>query len=327
MKRWIYSSAKKLGSGSTTTQYALNELHSDGLSLSLEELLRYQKLAGKISLKPRRSVKGQLAGNYLSISKGRGMEFDEVRQYQAGDDIRTIDWRVTARTGKPHTKLFREEKERPVFILIDFSSSMFFGSQLLLKSVQAAHLAAVIAWAAKERGDKIGGLIASAQQHRELKPKSRQQGVLQLFHQLVTVHNAALMTANTPADTTQFESACSRLRRLAMPGSLVFVISDFEQLNDAAVKHLSQLKHHCEVHARQIVDPLEITLPQVNTKKYLPVTDGQQSKVMMLGDKQFTHQYEQIAQSRQLAIETQLKKLGIPTQCLSAGLPIYQQFD
>lgn len=331
MKRWIHNAiAKQAKESPFSAQQWLDELHCDGLTLSLDELLRYQKLASKISLKPSRSVKGQLAGNYLSVSKGRGMEFDEVRHYQAGDDIRTIDWRVTARTGKPHTKLFREEKERPVFILVDFSPSMFFGSQLLFKSVQAAHLAAVIAWVAKERGDKIGGLIASSRQHRELKPKSRQQGVLQLFHQLISVHNAELSTtaeASEQSDNLQFESACARLRRLAMPGSLVFIISDFEQLTDASIKHLSQLKQHCEIHARQIIDPLETALPTVKETRHLPVTDGKTNKLLMLGDKQFSLQYEQMAHARQIAIDTQLKKLGIPTQRISAGKPIFQQFD
>lgn len=328
MKRFIHSNAsKKTQHQSMSAQQWLAELRCDGLSLSLEELLRYQKLASKISLKPTRSVKGHFAGNYLSVSKGRGMEFDEVRHYQPGDDIRTIDWRVTARTGKPHTKLFREEKERPVFILVDFGPSMFFGSQLLFKSVQAAHLAAVIAWAAKERGDKIGGLIASAQTHRELKPKSRQQGVLQLFHQLIDVHNAELAQRDQADNSLRFESACARLRRLAMPGSLVFIISDFEQLTDASIKHLSQLKQHCEIHARQITDPLEISLPSVKGTRHLPVTDGRTNKLLMLGDKQFTQQYAQMAHARQHTIDTHLRKLGIQTQLISAGRPIFQQFD
>ena len=116
-----------------------------GTSLGLTELLWYQRYTKVLDLTPQMAIQSKLAGTYLAKSKGRGMEFDEVRHYQNGDDVRTIDWRVTARTGKVHTKLFREEKERPVFILTDLSSSMHFGSSLLFKSVQAAHLADVVA--------------------------------------------------------------------------------------------------------------------------------------------------------------------------------------
>ena len=140
-----------------------------GTSLGLTELLWYQRYTKVLDLTPQMAIQSKLAGTYLAKSKGRGMEFDEVRHYQNGDDVRTIDWRVTARTGKVHTKLFREEKERPVFILTDLSSSMHFGSSLLFKSVQAAHLAALIAWHVKQRGDKLGGLVFSQHQHIELK--------------------------------------------------------------------------------------------------------------------------------------------------------------
>src|SRR5690606_33934634 len=159
-----------------------------GTSLGLTELLWYQRYTKVLDLTPQMAIQSKLAGTYLAKSKGRGMEFDEVRHYQPGDDVRTIDWRVTARTGKVHTKLFREEKERPVFILTDLGNSMRFGSGLLFKSVQAAHLAALIGWHVKQHGDKLGGLVFSQQHHRELKPQSRSQAVLRYFHALQEVH-------------------------------------------------------------------------------------------------------------------------------------------
>ena len=137
----------------------LAKYHSDGVNLGIKELIHYQGKTSLLNLSPRKTVQAKLAGAYLAKTKGRGMEFDEARHYQAGDDIRAIDWRVTARTGKTHTKLYREEKERPVFVLTDLSSSMQFGTQFLFKSVQAAHLSALIAWSARKRGDRIGGLV------------------------------------------------------------------------------------------------------------------------------------------------------------------------
>jgi uncharacterized protein (DUF58 family) len=119
----------------------------------------------------------------VAFSKGRGMEFDEVRLYQPGDDVRSIDWKVTARTDKPHTKLFREERERPVFISVDNRPTMQFATRGVFKSVQAAKLAALIAWAAQRHGDRIGGQIFSSQSCYELKPQHGKHGVLRFFQQ------------------------------------------------------------------------------------------------------------------------------------------------
>ena len=139
-----------------------------------------------------KNLHSKMSGNYLARSKGRGMEFDEVRHYQNGDDIRAIDWRVTARTGKTHTKLFKEEVERPVLIATDLSENMLFGSQLLFKSVQAAHLASLVAWHAKSRGDRVGGIVFNQHYHAELKPRSRLQGVLHYLHILSQVHHKSI---------------------------------------------------------------------------------------------------------------------------------------
>ena len=205
-------------------QTLLDELVSNGIELNIDELIRYQTKSSLINLAAAKSSHGKMSGNYLARSKGRGMEFDEVRHYQNGDDIRAIDWRVTARTGKTHTKLFREEVERPVLIATDLSTSMLFGSRLLFKSVQAAHVAALVAWHAKSRGDRIGGVVFNQTNHTELKPRSRQQGVLHYLHGLVKIHADSLHSADEKADrkkaTAAFEQNCARLRQLAKPGSL-----------------------------------------------------------------------------------------------------------
>ena len=116
----------------------IKENNISGVQCSLDELLLYQRYIHLLNTKPNSRVKHHLSGQYLAKTKGRGMEFDEARHYQPGDDVRTIDWRVTARTGKTHTKVFREEKDRPIFILCDLLPSMYFGSSLLFKSVQAS---------------------------------------------------------------------------------------------------------------------------------------------------------------------------------------------
>ena len=275
-------------------QQSLAELNSNGLQVTIDELLRYQSKAGLIDLKASNKQQSKMSGNYLSRSKGRGMEFDEVRHYQHGDDIRAIDWRVTARTGKTHTKLYREEIERPVLVATDLSSSMLFGSKLLCKSVQACHIAALVAWHAKGRGDRIGGMVFNETTHLECKPRARKQGVLQYLHQLEALHGQSLTEQATLADhdfISAFAENCQRLRQLAKPGSLVYLITDGHAISNESVRHLSQLSRHCELIVCLVADPLEIALPSSSQRINVAMTDGKQRQQVTLGDNQSQQTY------------------------------------
>ena len=297
-------------------QTLLDELVSNGIELNIDELIRYQTKSSLINLAAAKSSHGKMSGNYLARSKGRGMEFDEVRHYQNGDDIRAIDWRVTARTGKTHTKLFREEVERPVLIATDLSTSMLFGSRLLFKSVQAAHVAALVAWHAKSRGDRIGGVVFNQTNHTELKPRSRQQGVLHYLHGLVKIHADSFHSADEKADrkkaTAAFEQNCARLRQLAKPGSLVYLITDAFNLSDEAIRHLANVSRHCELVVCMISDPLEQQLPESEHKISVAMTNGDETErqQFVLGDKALAEKYHQQALNLNSAIEQQLSKAG-----------------
>ena len=300
-------------------QVLLDELDSNGIDLTIEELIRYQTKSSLINLAASKSLHGKMSGNYLARSKGRGMEFDEVRHYQNGDDIRAIDWRVTARTGQTHTKLFREEIERPVLIASDLSTSMFFGSRLLFKSVQAAHVAALVAWHAKSRGDRIGGVVFNQYAHTELKPRSRQQGVLHYLHALVESHANSAIKSTEALDHQQaklaFEQNCARLRQLAKPGSLVYLITDGYNLTDEAVRHLANISRHCELVVCLISDPLEQQLPESKSKISVAITngtdnDGDDRQQLILGDKAIAEQYHQQAMALNSTMEEKLTKAG-----------------
>ena len=142
-----------------------------------------------------------LAGLLTSKFQGRGIDFSEVRVYQPGDDVRTIDWRVTARTQTAHTKLFQEEKERPVLILADQSTSMYFGSQVTFKSVLAARTAALIGWTMLERGDRVGGIVFSEHGHREVRPRRNKHALLRLLNELNDFNHALSKNTATQAVT------------------------------------------------------------------------------------------------------------------------------
>jgi uncharacterized protein (DUF58 family) len=305
----------------------LTKFHSNGVNLGIKELIYYQGKTGLLNLSPRKTVQAKLAGSYLAKTKGRGMEFDEARHYQAGDDIRAIDWRVTARTGKTHTKLYREEKERPVFVLTDLSSSMQFGTQFLFKSVQAAHLTALIAWAARKRGDRIGGLVFNQHQHIECKPFTRQKAVLSLLNSMIKVQQSVPNNNSEKQVEVTLGDACARLRRLAHPGSLIFILSDFSQLNDIAKQHIAQLSKHCEVIAYPISDPFEHQLPKVKVNQRVTLTDGANRQQIVLGEKHTESEYNQQHLAHFSQIERTLKQCKAQVLPIDAGLPLEMQLD
>ena len=304
-------------------QQWLAQHHSSGATLAMPELLYYRSKTGLMDLKPRKTVQARLAGSYLTKMKGRGMEFDEARHYQPGDDIRAIDWRVTARTGKTHTKLFREEKERPIFLLVDFSHSMHFGTQLLFKSVMAAHLSALIAWTAAKRGDRIGGLIFNEQQHREYKPMTRQKAVLSLLNGMTSLHQNHM--SEQPEQI--FSDALARLRRLARPGSAVFILSDFYHVSATAQRHLTNLSRHCEVTGYRLTDPFEHQLPSVTARQTVTLTDGKKRQSITLGEDAQAMDYQKIHASFMQEVQHKLQQAQVHLVDISCALPLESQLN
>jgi uncharacterized protein (DUF58 family) len=228
------------------------------VSITQSGLIRLSGPARAIALDVLR-VNSLQTGAYVSHFRGRGMEFDESRPYQPGDDPRSIDWRVTARSTTAYTKLFREERERPVLVAVDLRSNMHFATQGCFKSVNASRAAALIAWAAHHRGDRLGGLIFGDTTHRELKPRLGRRSALRFVHELVEHRDWQQRDAAASADA--FVQAMSALRRVARPGSLVVVISDFRDFGRAAQSYLSSVARHSEVLAVFLNDPIERELP------------------------------------------------------------------
>lgn len=219
----------------------------------LDELVSLRGAAHGLSLHARRPAQALLLGGHRSAQRGRGLEFEEVRPYVAGDDPRSIDWRVTARRGKPHTKLFREERERPVWLLVDLDPGMFFGSRRQLKSALAVRAAALLAWAAALGGDRVGACIVGSGEPIILPPRGREAGVLPILEALL---EAQPTQPGQPAGE-RFDAALQQLRPLIHPGSLLLVLSDFAGLSEAAEAHWSALVAHNECWLFWIIDALE----------------------------------------------------------------------
>jgi uncharacterized protein (DUF58 family) len=235
------------------------------------QLTQLRYAAREIDLVAMSKALNPLSGLLTSNFRGRGIDFAEVRAYQPGDDIRTIDWRVTARTGKPHTKLFQEEKERPVLLIVDQSKSMFFGSRVTFKSVIAAQAAALISWTALDEGDRVGGLVFSDTGHREVRPRRTKSSVLHLLHEINVFNHQLGKTENTESHEHPFEtndgenhyfaSAVSKIRQVAKHGSTIFLISDFLNFDEDTRIHLNQLARHNDIVGIHVSDEMERTLP------------------------------------------------------------------
>ncbi|MEH6638189.1 MAG: DUF58 domain-containing protein [Porticoccaceae bacterium] len=226
---------------------------------SVESLVALRHAARDFVFFPRLKPNSSLAGPHHTRFRGRGMDFDEVRPYQPGDDMRSIDWRVTARTNTTHTKLFREERERPVYLLTDLRQTMFFGSQRM-KSVTACEISAALAWAGLNSGDRVGGLVFGNSQFNDIRARRSHHAALALIRVL---NETSTNLCEAQADTFTLHDMLQDLRRIAHPGAALMIISDFHDLSadPRNERHLFEMARRCDITLFHVYDPLEAALP------------------------------------------------------------------
>ena len=262
----------------------------DGVRVSAAGLRRLRVQASTLTMPPPGILCQLFPGAFRARYHGRGLEFHESRHYQAGDDFRSLDWRVTARSGKLHTKLFQEEREQRLMLVLDAGPSMHFGSRNAFKWVVAARLAALIAWLAVARGDRLGGLLFGTTLESPLHPPASGETVLnRLFRQWALVDRSR-------AQEEGLATALGRLRTLLPPGSLVLLLSDFRQPLEAWRARFEALARHNEVAAIHLYDPLEADLPAAGR---LPVSDGRRVLQIDSGDVRLRRRYHQAFEQRQ----------------------------
>ena len=248
-----------------------------GAVVDLEDLLAQRYAAKNLEyVTHARSIAG-ISGLHLSKMRGRGIDFEEFRPYQQGDDIRLIDWRVTARTSKPFTKVFREERERPVIISVDQTHNMFFGSQTAFKSVIAAQVASLFCWLAIDNGDRVGGLVYSDSGTSLVRPRRSRRSAMHLLNYIYQ-YNQRLQNRDLdhePPIDPNFEPGLAyslgQIRRITKPGSTLYIVSDFATLDDRALQYIYQLSRHNNVVCVFIYDALEEVLP---IPGFYSITDG-----------------------------------------------------
>jgi uncharacterized protein (DUF58 family) len=227
---------------------------------SLDDLLRLQFKSSGFSFLPRQPVHSVLSGRHASRLRGRGLNFEELRTYLPGDDIRSLDWKVTARTREPHVRVYTEERDRPVWLLVDQRSSMFFGSQHRMKSVTAAEAAAVAAWRVLSSGDRVGAIVFGEEGLDIVAPHRSQARVMQILRRVV-MHNHAL-SRHLPGERQELlNEALAKLQPLAQHDCLVVLITDGQGSNPGTSKALSRLARHNDLLIAFVHDPMEAELP------------------------------------------------------------------
>lgn len=220
----------------------------------LAELVALRGACRGLTLHAKRPAIARLPGGHRSAQRGQGLEFEEVRPYTPGDDVRHIDWRVTARRGKPHTKCFRQERQRSVWIVADLHAGLFFGSKKQYKSSALLKAAAILGWVAVGGGDRLGAVISQAEKPSIiLRPKARNAGVLALLNALIS---AQPRRPQTP-DVHSLRRSLALLHPIVQPNSLILLLSDFAHLNSEVKTLIAMLSSHADVRCIAFGDPLE----------------------------------------------------------------------
>jgi uncharacterized protein (DUF58 family) len=243
-----------------------------GVYVDFEQLVALEQKGRKVSLLPRQPVHSLLSGRYASRMRGRGLNFEEIRDYRTGDDVRSIDWKVTARLQSPHVRVFNEERDRQGLLVVDQRLSMFFGTRRAMKSVTAAEIAAVVAWRILNAGDRVGGIVFNDHVIEEVRPRRSRRIVLQYLSKLVAQNQALGVGRGITRDPTMVNRAVDRIRRVAPHDATIVIFSDFDGADEATRQAVAALAAHNTVIAVLVHDPSQSELPAAGR---MTVTDGE----------------------------------------------------
>ncbi|AGH81342.1 MoxR protein [Psychromonas sp. CNPT3] len=220
-------------------------------------LVKLQRHINRFSLFSGLKTSCMLAGKHLSHERGRGLNFEELRHYQRGDDIRTLDWKVTLRTGKPHVRAYTEEKDQNVILCIDQRSTMFFSSVDTLKSVVAAELASLCAWRVIKESDRVSFCIIKDQEIQSLPATRHQRDLLHYLKQLATSNQSLHVNTETPPRASLFSDALHSLNRRKLKNSIIIIFSDWISVSDKDIALLKHLQKSNDVLSILISDPMD----------------------------------------------------------------------
>ena len=292
------------------------EAKMPGVYVDLEDLIGLEYRGRRVSFLPRQPVHSLLSGRFASRMRGRGLNFEEIRDYRAGDDVRSIDWKVTARLQKPHVRVFNEERDRQALVVVDQRLSMFFGSRLAMKSVTAAQAAAIGAWRVLAVGDRVGAIVFNDSDLVEIKARRSRATVLQILSTIVAQNQALGVGRGLVTAPVMLNTALARARRLALHDAAVIVISDFDGADDETRKMIGAMTRHNDVVALLVHDPLQSDLP---ASARMTVTDGELQIQLEVGRDSVRKSLSQVTQERLKGVFAWTTELGVPVLPLSAA--------
>lgn len=296
---------------------AENINENQGLAVTIHELIAQQRYLPYLTFS-RKMPTSHFAGNMQSAFKGRGMEFEEVRAYTFGDDIRDIDWRVTARRGVPYTKLFVEEKDREIIVVLDLSSSMIFGTRNELKSVTAAKIAALIGWKTISNKDRFGFLMFDGKETVYMRPQNNMSHLINVFHKLAQKSHDVLIEQHEG----NIGVALDMLEQRQKGKGTVFILSDFHNFSPDMFKKIGILSKKHNVCCINIFDVLEEIAPQDGV--YAAQYDSQKA-VFDTGTEGFTTKYQQYFHAQREMLRTNCQKFMCGYIEVRTDAPIFKQ--
>jgi uncharacterized protein (DUF58 family) len=287
-----------------------------GVYVDLGELIALEQRGRRVSFLPRQPVHSLLSGRYASRMRGRGLNFEEIRDYRPGDDVRSIDWKVTARLQKPHVRIFNEERDRQGLLVVDQRLSMFFGSRFAMKSVTAAQTAAIAAWRILAVGDRVGGIAFNDAEIAEVRPQRSRRNVLALLNHVVAQNQQLGVGRGLTGVPAMLNRALDRARRLALHDSTVIVISDFDGADDETRRMIGGMARHNSVVALLVHDPLQSDLP---SSARMTVTDGDLQIVLEVGRGSVRKSIQEATDARLRNVFAWTREIGVPVLPLSAA--------
>lgn len=289
---------------------------------SLEQLMLLEHRVRGLSFLSRQPLSSVLSGSHAARLRGRGLSFDELRQYNPGDDLRHLDWRASLRYGKPFVRSYTEERDRPTLLLVDQRMSMYFGSRRSFKSVLAAELAALGAWMALQAGDRVGGLVFGDRGIEYIRPLRSRARVEALCAAIVRYNHALHATRSDDDAPGQLDRVLRECLGMAGHDSLVVIISDFAGVTEQTLQLLRQLSAHNDVLALQVFDPIALKLPD---RGRVTVTQGELQVELEVGRRQVHRPLGEFLSGRLKDVATLLRRSQVPLMMFSSGRDSLEQ--
>ncbi len=293
-----------------------------GVYVSVDDLAALEPIACDLTFLRKAPVRRLLAGRHESRMRGRGLSFEELRDYLPGDDIRTIDWRVTARTGKPFVRVYDEEKDRPALVIVDQRINMFFGSRRSLKSVAAAEAAALCAWRVMSLGDRVGGVVFNDLEEQILRPHRSREAVIRFAEEISAKNRALSAASDMPRTPSKLDAVLTKVASVAQHDHLIIVVSDFDGHSLATRDLLLKMSVANDVICILVYDPFLLELPRQGE---MVVSGGALQAELQFSRSSVRDAVDNFARNRGRDLRSWQRDMGLPMLAVSAAEEVAPQ--